>query len=190
MYGLPALTLLFTWWLPAALQLSFFVSGVLSYGQASLLRLPKFRQYFNMTPLPQAGPTAPTTPYKGNLKIAATSPAPISPASPGARRSAALSTSELNSRFEATAGDGKPTSIFSGALKKISDPIKDVTASGRAMVGKATESMETRREKAEIKQREAFEAKRREEDKKARWARQEDKRLEREAKAARAERRR
>ncbi|KUJ17505.1 uncharacterized protein LY89DRAFT_549218, partial [Mollisia scopiformis] len=52
MWGLPLVSLLFTFWLPAALQLSFFVSGLLSFCQATLLRQPWFRNYFNMTPLP------------------------------------------------------------------------------------------------------------------------------------------
>lgn len=51
-YGLPAITLLFTAWLPSSLQLSFFVSGVASFLQSQLFRNPAFRARFNMQPLP------------------------------------------------------------------------------------------------------------------------------------------
>ena len=76
MYGLPAITLILTSWLPAALQVSFFVSGLLSFFQASLFKAPWFRSSFNMTPLPVA-PVAPmpgqgaSTTYKGTMNMRA-----------------------------------------------------------------------------------------------------------------------
>ncbi|KAF8846941.1 hypothetical protein BDZ45DRAFT_755435 [Acephala macrosclerotiorum] len=86
MWGLPLVSILFTFWLPAALQLFFFVSSLLSFGQATLFRQPWFRSYFNMTPLPQPKGSGPMpSPYKGNFKVAAK---PV------------LSQAELNSRFQ------------------------------------------------------------------------------------------
>jgi YidC/Oxa1 family membrane protein insertase len=51
-YGLPALTLIFTSWLPAGLQLSFFVSGLASAGQATAFRSNAVRERLGMVPLP------------------------------------------------------------------------------------------------------------------------------------------
>ncbi|KAF2497113.1 hypothetical protein BU16DRAFT_459209, partial [Lophium mytilinum] len=51
MYGLPGLTILFSWWLPAATQLTFLAGSVLSLLQALIFRQPRIRQALNLTPL-------------------------------------------------------------------------------------------------------------------------------------------
>jgi YidC/Oxa1 family membrane protein insertase len=51
-YGLPTISVLFTWWLPAGLQLSFFISGIASYAQAQTFRSAAFRRWAGMYPLP------------------------------------------------------------------------------------------------------------------------------------------
>lgn len=57
MWGMPAISLAFTSFMPAAVQLSFFVSSSISFGQATLFRSPKFRSWANMTPLPNKNPS-------------------------------------------------------------------------------------------------------------------------------------
>ncbi|KAL3423324.1 Mitochondrial inner membrane protein OXA1 [Phlyctema vagabunda] len=62
MYGIPGVTLAFTSFLPAGLQLSFFVTGLLSYIQASVFRNPKVRAALGMTPLPSTNASGPLQP--------------------------------------------------------------------------------------------------------------------------------
>lgn len=51
-WGMPLLSMIFTSFMPAAVQLSFLVSSSFSFGQATLFRNPKFRSWANMTPIP------------------------------------------------------------------------------------------------------------------------------------------
>lgn len=149
MYGLPLLTVVFTWWLPAALQLSFFVSGLLSFGQASLFKIPGFRAYFNMHPLP-SGPIAspstpagqPRSPYKGNLKVRAP-----------------MSTSELNKAFQ----ESRKLSLLEKAKKQMLDNTKEIRTASGTMLDKARDGMAGRQAKAERKAREEYEKKRQKE---------------------------
>ncbi|KAH7330454.1 60Kd inner membrane protein-domain-containing protein [Rhexocercosporidium sp. MPI-PUGE-AT-0058] len=128
-WGLPAVSAIFTWWLPAAVQISFFVSGVLSLIQSTLFRTPWFRSYFKMTPLPaRKDPNAPKpSPYRGDLKIAAN---PV------------LSQTELNSRFQgAGADEGKgKKGILGGVASGITGTVKDVLSKGREKFDASTES--------------------------------------------------
>ena len=156
MYGLPLLTVIFTWWLPAALQLSFFVSGILSFGQASLLKMPAVRSYFNMQPLPEGpagttGPisplspaTKPPSPYKGNLKVRAP-----------------LSTAELNKAFQ----EGRKQSFFAKATKSVMDnsPLGEIGKAGGSMMDKARERKAANDAKTERKARDEYEKKRQKE---------------------------
>jgi YidC/Oxa1 family membrane protein insertase len=186
-YGLPGLTLLFTWWLPAAVQISFFVSGLLSFAQASMFKSPVFRNYFGMTPLPSTNnPTAPPSPYKGTMKLAASAPAPASGANATPKSSPVLSTSELNSRFEASSVSNESTSPpRSKLLSKLLNPINEARDSARGVMKKANESMDGRREKNEIAEKRKYELKRQEELRKERWERENERRAERAAKKAR-----
>lgn len=153
MYGLPALTLVFTSWLPAGVQLSFFVSGVLSCIQAFTFRNAKFRRYFNMTPLPIATPKpsgGPPSPYKGTIRLAsnANTTSPPTYSAPLRRVNPALSTNELNSRFQASSNSNlsaassspieqkAPTSRTQALLNKLRQPITEVADSGRAIMAK------------------------------------------------------
>ncbi|KAF7853653.1 hypothetical protein EAF04_010644 [Stromatinia cepivora] len=56
-WGMPALSMIFTSFMPAAVQFSFLVSSSISFGQATLFRSPKFRAWANMTPLPNQNPS-------------------------------------------------------------------------------------------------------------------------------------
>jgi YidC/Oxa1 family membrane protein insertase len=146
MYGLPAITLLFTWWLPAALQLSFFVSGLLSFGQASLFKWPWFRNYMNMTPLPTGPVAAPDdrtpSPYKGTMKVR----------SP-------MSTAELNSAFQ----ESRKQSLLEKAKKQVMDNTKEIRTAAGTMMNKTQGSLKGRQEKAEKKARDEYEKKRKQE---------------------------
>ncbi|KAF2801597.1 uncharacterized protein BDZ99DRAFT_403082, partial [Mytilinidion resinicola] len=61
MWGLPGLMFLFSWWLPAATQLTFLAGSVLSLLQALIFRSPRFRRALNLTPLYKQPPVRPQT---------------------------------------------------------------------------------------------------------------------------------
>ncbi|KAK0103111.1 Mitochondrial inner membrane protein oxa1 [Cadophora gregata f. sp. sojae] len=169
MWGFPALSLLCTWWLPASVQISFFVSGLLSMGQATLFRKDWFRNYFNMIPLPaKKTPNAPGAPkFRGDLKIAA----PFNPV---------LSQSQLNSRFQDA---GAAAEKKAGVIGEITGAFSGVVEKGRE---KLRDNSETSQAKRQIQDKKAYELKRREE---IRLARKEEIRLENLAtKARRAKR--
>lgn len=65
-YGLPAITVIFTYFLPAGLQLSFLVSGVLSFFQSSMFKNASFRKAAGMAPLP---PPQSANPSSGSSTI-------------------------------------------------------------------------------------------------------------------------
>jgi YidC/Oxa1 family membrane protein insertase len=188
MWGFPMLTILFTWWLPAALQLSFFVSGVLSAAQATLFRKAWFRHRFGMTPLPTkpSKTDAPVSAYKGTLKRVA-SPGP-------------LSTTELGNRFEGpkaglqkTVGQirdmqppaqSKLKEILGAPISGIKGTIDSIKDAGKGAVDMTKERMAKNKEKSAINERKAYEAKRQEELKKERWERENQQRAERAARRA------
>lgn len=152
MYGLPAITVLFTWWLPAALQFSFFISGLLSFGQASLFKMPAFRRYFNMHPLPESPVASPTTPegkppspYKGTMKVRAP-----------------LSQAELNNAFQ----QSRKQSMLEKAKQQMLDSTKEIRTAAGTMAGKTRENLKGREQKNEKKAREEYEKRRQEEIKK------------------------
>ncbi|CZR56575.1 uncharacterized protein PAC_06464 [Phialocephala subalpina] len=168
MWGLPLLSFLFTFWLPAALQWSFFVAGLCSFSQATALRQPWFRNYFNMSPLPKPKSPAdqPPTPYQGKLKIAAK---PV------------LSQAELNSRFQgaqATAPQSQtieeikkmspPKSPISKIVGQITTPVTEIRDAGKGMWQKAEDYMETKKEKNDVQAAKKYEEKRQAEERQRR----------------------
>ncbi|CAG8956361.1 hypothetical protein HYFRA_00003743 [Hymenoscyphus fraxineus] len=56
LYGFPAISLAFTSWLPAAIQLSFCVSGLGGWIQAYLITKPQFRTWWGMLPIQKKAP--------------------------------------------------------------------------------------------------------------------------------------
>lgn len=162
MYGFPILTLAFTWWLPAAVQLSFFATSMLSLGQALLFRSDKIRTIVGLSPKPVDTPAA-ASPYKGTMRIAASAP-------PAAARPAALSTSELNSRFQqpsnlaSTGGNTQPAAASaSPIMDKLKGQFSGVNEFRREILLKGKTSLENRQKKADKADAEAFEKKRSEE---------------------------
>jgi len=191
-WGLPAASLLFTWWLPAAVQLSFFVSGLMSFGQATLFRQSWFREYFNMTPLPtnaipgkKSDPVA-ASPYKGKLKLAANpvlSQAELSSRFQGAQKSA------LNEKLGKIRQNNPPGAglgnVIDGAFKDVKGTVDEIKEAGSGVVSSAKELMGNRSDKYSAKQAKLYEEKKQEQLKKERWEREAEKWSERAARKAR-----
>ncbi|KAI9863656.1 MAG: Mitochondrial inner membrane protein oxa1 [Trichoglossum hirsutum] len=70
-YGFPTMTVVFMSGWPATLQLSFFVSSIISYLQATAFRNPAFRRWAGIAPLPpkpaSSGAATPTISTKLNI---------------------------------------------------------------------------------------------------------------------------
>lgn len=163
-YGLPTMTTLFMWSWPGALQLSFFVSGALSFLQSTAFRQPSIRRWLGITALPEPGsvpvPGAPTpSPYKGKIVLAEPQyQAPNTPTTSASGVSAGKETAT------------KPTGgIFGGAIKEVKGTIQ----SAKESLGGARKSMEEmvqgkkvegQRTKAEKATAEAYEKKRQREE--------------------------
>ncbi|KAL2067525.1 hypothetical protein VTL71DRAFT_1950 [Oculimacula yallundae] len=163
-WGMPALSLAFTFWLPAAVQISFFVSSVLSFFQATLFRADWFRKRFNMTPIPQHIGTKTSTPanpspHRKDIRIAAN---PV------------LSQKQLSGRFQAPVTVQNPVaSAFQEEEPKpkkagvIGGFTKEIRETYQGVVHKAKEKMEERNQKSESTRKTtdtaAYEARRREE---------------------------
>lgn len=165
-WGFPLVSFLFTFWLPAAVQLSFLVSGLASFSQATLMRQPWFRTYFKMSPLPQRKAPVPTSPrYKGSQMVAAE---PV------------LSSAELNSRFQGanptsqsqTTGDRGATSPLKVSIGKflgnVTAPIDEIVDAGKGLMDKGRNTFKAQGEKSDLKAQKNYESKRLEELKKER----------------------
>ena len=174
MWGIPAISLLFTWWLPASVQLSFFVTGALSFIQVTCMRQDWFRNFFGMVPLPKTGPKGPEpSPYKGNMKR---SESPV------------LTQEELNSRFQSTSSSfPRPPEAPKTPLQKIMDlalkPLEPVKDAAKPMMDSARKMQDNQNKKRGKKDAQQYEEKRRKEIEKERESRAE---LERQRRAARA----
>lgn len=171
-YALPAFTLLFTWWLPAGVQLSFFVAGVISAAQGLLFRWAPFRSFFNMTPMPK----------RPDLFSKPTEPSPYQPRIITAQHS--LSHKIPYSGTQPSVGRYEPPrkpTLLSGLKKEVKSTISSVQASARETYKSAKEyaGQESKdgkkRTKAELRSANDYERKRKAEE----LARQEELDLER-----------
>lgn len=150
MYGLPCLTLVATSFLPAAVQLSFFVSGLLAFFQATLFRQPWFRTYFNMTALPK-NPTPvhepiAETPYKGTLVRRADIPTTgtVIKTQPAALRQGAEAGKNGAGMLSGTVKDIMGT--YEGARKTISEALGGDAQKAKAEKAEAARYEERKRE--------------------------------------------
>ena len=159
-WGFPLLSLVFTSWLPAAVQLHFFASGLLSLAQSTMLRQPAFRTAMSMTPLPKPS-SAPSA------KPAAADAAPSSKIR--MIKNPILSQSELHDRFQpaptiATGTNSAPGRRFPRVLKEtvtdIRSTVQEVVEAGRGLMGQTKQEVQDRLVKAEKRQRDMYEAKR------------------------------
>ncbi|TVY80802.1 Mitochondrial inner membrane protein OXA1 [Lachnellula suecica] len=145
LWAFPAMGILFSWWMPAAVQITFFTQGLLSFIQVTCMRQTWFRRFFNMTPIPKRaeGPDGSSpSPYKGNLRRAA---------------SPVLSQAELSSRFQSTSSSfprppGQPKSgILGSVLKPIEDAMKPTIKAAQEALDKRqkTGTIKSNRKEAE-----------------------------------------
>ncbi|EHL02100.1 putative Mitochondrial inner membrane protein OXA1L [Glarea lozoyensis 74030] len=135
MFGLPALSLAFTWWFPAAVQLSFAITSTISYGQVVAMANPTFRSFFNMTPVPPQTPTGPGSSSSSVSQSTTSTPS-------------VLSQAELNSRFQGTSTPKKlfneAKEGFEGTLKLAKEKMSESTEDRER---KRVEDYEARRQK-------------------------------------------
>lgn len=156
--GMPLLTLVFTYWLPAGLQFSFLLSGVLSAGQATMFRNPAFRAKFGMAQLP-----TPVDPF-------------AKPEAVSRFREDILTAEQMNEKYESPKAEG----VLGGLKEKYADIRQSASKSVKEMKEyTGQERKDGKRTKQEIKKAEEYEVKR------AKEERQRMARLEREKRAAR-----
>jgi YidC/Oxa1 family membrane protein insertase len=150
-YIFPGLSLLFTWWLPAGLQWSFFISTILSQLQGRLLRWVPFRQFMGITPLPKRADPSNTivsrqSPYQPRIITVADKNATMTHGTPPSQ--------------------SKPT-LFSGLRKEISGAVEKAKSAKDSIKALAREeSKNGKRTKAELQTANAYEEKRRREESK------------------------
>lgn len=154
MYGIPLMTLVCTSWLAAGLQLSFFVTGVFSYLQATAFRNPAIRAKLGMPPLPQKASSL--SPLQGSIKIKSHAPE-AAPAQAATGWKSIGAVKEVMGTWE-------------GARTAVSE----VTKSGRS-------TYEAGREKARKKEAEAYEQQRQRQIKEQRLEREAERRRKRAA---------
>lgn len=184
-WAFPALSLLCTWWQPAALTLSFFVTGVMSYAQAILFHQAWFRRYFNMTSLPTS-PTpldqAPPSPYKGKLKVTA------NPVLSQAELSSRFQSAQANTRLQSKVSqirdnrppvEGRVTKFVSSKFTGVSNTVGEITEAVSGVTNMAKEKLDQRKTKADQAQAKAYEAKRQRELRKEELERANERRMER-----------
>jgi YidC/Oxa1 family membrane protein insertase len=177
LYGLPGLSVLFTFWLPASVQLSFLVTSMLSYMQLLIFKNPRFRERFNMYPIsspviPTASPsttatTATPSPYKGKMV-----------------RRGPPSQAELNSSYSRPsaarveiepAKSSNPLSTIIGGAVKEAKGLRDSALNSMNSANK--DRQESRSKKAEKEEAEAYEKRRSKELAQEREERAEQRRL-------------
>ncbi|KAG9230025.1 60Kd inner membrane protein-domain-containing protein [Amylocarpus encephaloides] len=134
MYGLPAVSLIFTSWLPAALQFSFLSAGAVSAIQSTLFRQPGFRQFMKMTPLATRVANAGSVPGTGaGTSNGRNLPRSIRTASP------VLSQAQLSSRFE---GASTPAPGFRGAIESTKKIVKNTLTAAKGQREQDTKKRE------------------------------------------------
>lgn len=181
-YFLPTISLIFTSFLPSAIQLSFFITGALSYCQAQLFRWAPFRAYMKMTPLPTnrpdafaRTPAAEPSPYQSRIITVSARPS-SNPSYEPPRSSSASPGSPA----------AKPT-LLSGLKREVSSGISSVQESARKTLQSAREitgqeSKDGKRTKRQLQQANEYEKKRRIEESRRREERERERRARREAK--------
>jgi YidC/Oxa1 family membrane protein insertase len=181
-YFLPAISLIFTSFLPSAIQLSFFITGALSYCQAQLFRWAPFRTYMNMTPLPTnrpdafaRTPAAEPSAYQSRI-ITATARSTPSYEPP---RSSSSSTPPSSPATKPTLLSGLKREVSSG-ISSVQESARKTLKSAREIAGQ--ESKDGKRTKKQLQQANEYEKKRRIEEARKREEMERERRARREAK--------
>lgn len=157
-YGLPLLTTCFMLTWPAALQISFFITGLLGLIQSRLFRSPWFRRKVGIAPIvrlpnPLSGAKAiPPSPYSGTLNIV-----------PQKKGSAVDSDAPENLP--------KPKGVVDGAIAEVRGMGVEMKKSWDNLKG--TAEAPGKRTEAEKRQAAAYEERRRKEIAQERWNRME-----------------
>lgn len=73
MYGMPTISFAFTWWLPAAVQISFLTMGITGWMQSILFQNPAFRRRFGMPALPATARATPAPQTARSIRATSTS---------------------------------------------------------------------------------------------------------------------
>jgi YidC/Oxa1 family membrane protein insertase len=178
-YFLPALSLAFTSWLPASVQLSFFVTGVTGFIQAQLFRNEAFRARFNLTPMPKR-PTA--------LDAFAEVPAAAEP-SPYQPHIITASKTPKDVVYEPPQ-EAPKTTLLSGLTREVKSGVEAVRTSARQTLKSAKEmagqdAPDGKKTKNQITQAQEYEKKRRAEESKKRQEMDQERRARREARKMR-----
>lgn len=185
----PALTLLITAFMPAALQVSFFVAGMISLIQSTLFRMPGFRSYFNMYPLPPPTPATPT-PYKGTMNVRAPLSQEELSRTYQASRPTTAGASELKAGQQAL-HDVNPSQgalrkfvsgTVGGAVKDIKTTVQGATSSARDLVGRGQKGLAEKQAKSERATAQAYEERRQREIAREQYERREERKAQRVAK--------
>jgi YidC/Oxa1 family membrane protein insertase len=189
---LPAISFLFTFWLPAAVQVSFLTTGIMSYLQMQLFQSKTFRERFGLYPLqphPNSQPgTGAPSPYKGIINVRARQE-PLSQEELNSTytKPSATETAEFKAGQQALNGSKPPGTlkrIVGGALDDVKGTFKSVKESTAGITDTAREAMERRKKKADKEAAIKFEKKRQEEEKRERRELEYDRRALRAAKKA------
>jgi len=183
---IPIFSFVFTFWLPAAVQVTFLTTSLVSATQVALFRNKAFRERFNMYPLEHHSPPASN---QNTLKVLG----PLSQADLNRtyNRPTATQIPEFKAGQQALRDSQPPakrgtiSKVLGGAVKDISGTFKEVKASSQDLLGSAKDYMKKQREKNDKRDAEAHEKKRQEQLKKERWQRENEMRASRAQKKAR-----
>jgi len=170
---IPIFSFVFTFWLPAAVQVTFLTTSLISATQITLFKNKAFRERFNMYPLEHHSPPAPN---QNTLKVRG----PLSQADLNRTysRPTATQTPEFKAGQQALRDSQPPakggiiSKVLGGAVKDVSSTLKEVKESSQDLVGSAKDYMGKRREKFDKRDAEAHEKKRQEQLKNERWQRE------------------
>ncbi|KAH8591418.1 60Kd inner membrane protein-domain-containing protein [Bisporella sp. PMI_857] len=142
----PAVSFLFTFWLPASVQLSFAATSGLSWIQMRLFQSARIRDSFGMYPLPQRKQVpASASPYKGTMR-------------------APLTQAELDRKYEAATTQGTGFKAMVGRkMDEMTHTVKSVTSQGKDYLGQGKEKIAERLQKEELRDAQKYEERRKRE---------------------------
>jgi YidC/Oxa1 family membrane protein insertase len=183
-YLLPAVTVAFTWALPAGLQLSFLISGVLSFVQSTLFQKPAFREAVGMFPLPpKPTPGVPVSPYNSTIRLAKSEYR-----ADDLNYQAPRGSSPTDSTLPGVRLDSEPQekkTLLGGAVKDVKSTFESIKKSATDTKKSAEEWMgakrgaDGKRTKQELAAADAYEKKRSAEEAKKRWEDEQRRRIQR-----------
>ncbi|KAI9850970.1 MAG: Mitochondrial inner membrane protein oxa1 [Thelocarpon superellum] len=172
-YILPAITFIFMSAMPGALQLWFFITSLLSFGQSTLFRTPSFRAWAGIAPLPRpsaasaAGGSAPSAPrYAGTMTLADRYQAPVAPTRPAPSTMVPV---------KAVKPPGRVKGVVDGAVKEFRGMSNEMKKTVEKYTG-STADGSRKRSKQELEQAKTYDARRKKEIAQQQWAEAEAKR--------------